>query len=146
LSSPFNPFAASYPARATAAACEMFVNATRRYGKPDFGIERTEIAGESVPVVEEVVLSRPSGDLLRCRRTGPVAEARNGPAGLMVPPMRGHLARSHRGTREALLPTQGVYVPGWIDAREVPPERGGVGVDDYAEYVVEFCRVLEREH
>ena len=46
LSSPFNPFAATYPARATAAACEMFVDATRRYGKPEFAIQHTEIAGQ----------------------------------------------------------------------------------------------------
>ena len=48
LRNPFNPFAAALPVRATAAACDMFVDATKRYGKPEFGIEETEISGETV--------------------------------------------------------------------------------------------------
>ena len=146
LSSPFNPFASSYPARATAAACEMFVNATRRYGKPEFGIATTEIAGESVPVVEEVALSRPFGDLLRFRRTGPVAEGRNDPAVLMVAPMSGHFATLLRGTVEAMLPKHEVYVTDWVDAREVPVACGSFDLADYTDYIVEFCRHLAREH
>ena len=43
LRNPFFPFATSLPARATAAACDMFVNATKRYGKPEFGLNVTEM-------------------------------------------------------------------------------------------------------
>jgi poly(3-hydroxybutyrate) depolymerase len=146
LSSPFNPFAATYPARATAAACEMFVNATRRYGKPEFGIETIEIGGEIVPVVEEVVLAKPFCNLLRFRRTGPVAAARNDPAVLMVAPMSGHFATLLRGTVQAMLPEHEVYVTDWIDAREVPLARGAFDLEDYTDYMIEFCRVLWREH
>ncbi|HET7410669.1 MAG TPA: polyhydroxyalkanoate depolymerase [Paracoccaceae bacterium] len=146
LSSPFNPFAATYPARATAAACEMFVDATRRYGKPAFGIEKTEIAGERVPVVEEVVLSRPFGNLLRFRRTGPGAQARNDPAVLMVAPMSGHFATLLRGTVEAMLPKHEVYVTDWADARQVPLARGAFDLADYTDYITGFCRHLAREH
>ena len=37
---PFNPYSMTLHARTAAAACEMFVHATRRYGKPEFGIEQ----------------------------------------------------------------------------------------------------------
>jgi poly(3-hydroxybutyrate) depolymerase len=146
LSSPLNPFSTTYPARATAAAFEMFVNATRRYGKPEFGIESTEISGETVPVVEEVVLARPFCNLLRFRRTGRGAEARNDPAVLMVAPMSGHFATLLRGTVEAMLPTHDIYVTDWIDAREVPLAQGAFDLADYTDYVTEFCRFLAREH
>ncbi len=145
LSSPFNPFAATYPARATAAACEMFVNATRRYGKPDFAIDKTEIAGQSVPVVEEVVLSKPFCNLRHFRRLGPVAEARNDPKVLMVAPMSGHFATLLRGTVEAMLPKHEVYVTDWIDARDVPVAGGSFDLADYTDYIIEFCRFLARD-
>ncbi len=64
LRNPFFPFASCLPARTTAAACDMFVNATRRYDKPEFGIDETEVAGMIVPVVEDVVLEQPFCDLI----------------------------------------------------------------------------------
>jgi poly(3-hydroxybutyrate) depolymerase len=142
LTSPFNPFATSYPARATAAACEMFVNATRRYGKPDFGIAETEVMGETVPVTEEVVLCLPFCNLVRFRRVSPIVAARNDPKVLIVAPMSGHFATLLRGTVEAMLPEHDVYITDWIDAREVPLARGAFGLDDYVDYVIEFCRLL----
>ncbi len=142
LRNPFFPFAASLPARATAAACEMFVNATRRYGKPDFGIHETEVTGEHVPVVEEVVLEKPFCRLTHFRRDGAVAEARNDPKVLMVAPMSGHFATLLRGTVEAMLPEHEVYITDWIDARDVPLSAGAFDLDDYTDYVTEFCRFL----
>jgi poly(3-hydroxybutyrate) depolymerase len=142
LTSPFNPFAASYPARATAAACEMFFNATRRYGKPDFGIHETEVMGETVPVVEDVVLSRPFCDLVRFRRISPIVAARNDPKVLIVAPMSGHFATLLRGTVEAMLPEHDVYITDWTDARGVPLAQGTFGLADYVDYLIEFCRHL----
>ncbi len=142
LTSCFNPFAQTYPARATAAACEMFVNATRRYGKPEFGIDETEVMGERVPVVEEIVAERPFCNLVRFRRASPIAEARNDPKLLMVAPMSGHFATLLRGTVEAMLPEHDVYVTDWIDAREVSLAQGSFGLADYVDYVMDFCRFL----
>ncbi len=139
LTSPFNPFATSYPARATAAACEMFVDATRRYGKPDFGISETEVMGERVPVAEEVVLGRPFCNLVRFRRISPIVAARSDPKVLIVAPMSGHFATLLRGTVEAMLPEHDVYVTDWIDAREVSLAQGKFGLDDYVDYVIDFC-------
>jgi poly(3-hydroxybutyrate) depolymerase len=142
LRNPFFPFAASLPARATAAACEMFVDATRRYAKPEFGIGETEVSGEVVPVVEEVVLSRPFGNLLHFRRDGVVAEARNDPKVLMVAPMSGHFATLLRGTVEAMLPEHEVYITDWADARGVPLSEGSFDLADYTDYITDFCRFL----
>ena len=142
LTSPFNPFATSYPARATAAACEIFVNATRRYGKPDFGIAETEVMGETVAVTEDVVLSKPFCNLVRFRRLSPIVAARNDPKVLIVAPMSGHFASLLRGTVEAMLPEHDVYITDWRDARDVPLAHGPFGLDDYVDYVIEFCHLL----
>ena len=59
IRNPFNPMAATYGSRAISAALEMFINATRRYGKPAFGIDEVMVDGVATPVVEEVVWSAP---------------------------------------------------------------------------------------
>ena len=145
LRNPFFPFRDALPVRATAAACEMFVNATRRYGKPDFGIEETEVAGETIPLVEEVVLSKPFCDLLHFRRDSANVEARNDPKVLMVAPMSGHFATLLRGTVEAMLPDHDVYITDWIDARDVPIAEGRFDLADYTDYITDFCRFLSAE-
>ena len=69
LRNPFYPFSSSLPARTTAAACEMFINATRRYAKPEFGITETTVSGKIAPVTEEVVLDKPFCKLLHFKRS-----------------------------------------------------------------------------
>ena len=145
LLSPYNPFAMSYPARATAAACEMFVNATRRYGKPEFGIDETEVMEEIVPVVEEIVVDKPFGKLLHFKRDHPIVHARNDPKVLIVAPMSGHFATLLRGTVEAMLPEHEVYITDWVDARDVPLSDGQFDLAGYSEYVMEFCRYLAKD-
>ncbi|MEM7212037.1 MAG: polyhydroxyalkanoate depolymerase [Pseudomonadota bacterium] len=145
LLSPYNPFSMSYPARATAAACEMFVNATRRYGKPEFGIEETEVMEEIVPVVEEVVVDKPFGKLVHFKRDHPIVHARNDPKVLIVAPMSGHFATLLRGTVESMLPEHEVYITDWVDARDVPLTDGQFDLADYSEYVMEFCRFLAKD-
>ncbi|MEM6546721.1 MAG: polyhydroxyalkanoate depolymerase [Pseudomonadota bacterium] len=145
LRNPFFPFSHSLSARATAAACEMFVNATRRYGKPDFGIEEAEVSGELVPVIEDVVLEKPFGDLLHFRRDATLAKARNDPKVLIVAPMSGHFATLLRGTVEAMLPEHEVYITDWTDARDVPLAAGRFDLADYTDYITEFCEFLSKD-
>lgn len=145
LTSPFNPFAMSYPARATAAACEMFVDATRRYEKPVFGIEEAEVMGETVPVVEKAVMEKPFCRLVHFRRDHPIAQARNDPKVLIVAPMSGHFSTLLRGTVEAMLPEHEVFITDWVDARDVPVGKGSFGLADYTDYLIDFCRFLAVE-
>ncbi len=142
LKNPFNPFSQTLPARVTAAACEMFVHATKRYGKPEFGIAETEVQGEPVAVAEEVVAERPFCRLLHFRRESVIAEVRNDPKVLVVAPMSGHFATLLRGTVEAMLPEHEVYVTDWTDARDVPLTEGRFDLADYTDYVTEFCEIL----
>ncbi|MEO1695216.1 MAG: polyhydroxyalkanoate depolymerase, partial [Pseudomonadota bacterium] len=43
--SPFNPFASTPIAKQVAAACDVFESITRRYGKPEWGLDTTKIFG-----------------------------------------------------------------------------------------------------
>ncbi len=145
IRNPFNPMASSYGSRAVSAALEMFINATRRYGRPAFGIEETTVDGEAVPVVEEVVWSGPFCNLLHFRRDGAVVAARNDPRVLLVAPMSGHYATLLRGTVRDMLPTHDVFITDWVDAREVPLGKGSFDLDDYTDYLVEMIERLSEE-
>ncbi len=140
LRNPLNPAAATFGARAAAAAFEMFVNATRRYGKPEFGIDEVDIDGEAHAVTEEIVHSLPFCDLLHFRREG--CEGRNDPKVLIVAPMSGHFATLLRGTVEKMIVEHDVYITDWIDARNVPLSAGRFDLDDYIDYLIEFCQLL----
>ena len=144
LSNPLNPVSVTLPARTTAAALEMFVNATRRYGKPEFGIEEVEIDDRPHAVHETVVLEKPFCRLLHFRREGARTNGHSDPAVLIVAPMSGHFATLVRGTVEAMLPEHEVYVTDWVDAREVPVAEGSFDLEDYTDYIAEFCRLLHR--
>ncbi len=145
LRNPVNPLSETLGFRASAAAFEMFVNATRRYGKPEFGIESVELSGEVAPVEEEVVLRKPFCDLLRFRRRSTLAQARNDPRVLVIAPMSGHFATLLRGTVEAMLPEHDVYITDWVDARNVPLSRGKFDLEDYVDYLREFCEFLAQD-
>jgi poly(3-hydroxybutyrate) depolymerase len=145
LGNPFNPMAATYGSRAVSAALEMFINATRRYGRPAFGIEETVIDGAAVPVVEEVALSRPFCNLLHFRREGEAAERRRDPRVLMVAPMSGHYATLLRGTVRDMLPNHDVYITDWTDAREVALAHGEFDLDDYTDHLIEMIEHLSQD-
>ncbi|WP_097930596.1 polyhydroxyalkanoate depolymerase [Monaibacterium marinum] len=142
LSSPFNPMSTSYQARASAAACEMFINATRRYAKPEFGIKTVVTDGKTLDVVEQIELELPFCNLLHF--TKPDAPADQTPV-LIVAPMSGHYATLLRGTVTQMLPDHDVYITDWVDARDVPVTAGDFDLDDYTDYVMELCRYLARK-
>lgn len=146
LRNPFNPFADSLPARTTAAAFEMFVNATRRYGKPEFQISGIEVGGQPVEIVEEDVVELPFCNLLHFRREGASVDDRDDQPVLIVAPVSGHFATLLRGTVEAMLPEHDVYITDWIDARNVPLSDGHFDLSDYMDYVRQFCGFLYEKH
>lgn len=139
-----NPAAYTPPARAFSAALDMFERATRRYGKPEWGINETIVDGVSVPVTIEAVREKAFGTLLRFRRHewALPEERRDDPRVLIVAPLSGHYATLLRGTVEAMLPEHDVYVTDWADARTVPLTEGRFGLEEYTDYVTEFIRLL----
>lgn len=142
---PINTMPGNIGTRAVSAALEMFINATRRYGKPEFGISMTSVDGLETPIVEDVVWSRPFCDLLRFRRASAAAQARRDPKVLIVAPMSGHYATLLRGTVQAMLPEHDVYITDWVDAREVAISEGRFDLDDYTDYVMDMIRHMSAD-
>lgn len=141
--SAFSPVAYTPMGKAVAAACEVFENVTRRYRKPEWGIDETKIFGLPVAVEPEVVRSKLFCDLLHFKRDE-TAEAgkRYDPKVLIVAPLSGHYATLLRGTVKAMIPEHDVYVTDWRDARLVPALYGGFDLDDFIDYVMEFIRFI----
>ena len=138
---PFNPLAVTPFGRNVAAGAELFERMTRRYGKPVFALNETSVDGVAHEVLEEIVWSRPFGNLLHfVRPTVPDAERQ--PKLLIVAPMSGHYATLLRGTVEAFLPTHNVYITDWADARMIPLAAGRFDLDDYIDYIRDMLRAL----
>jgi poly(3-hydroxybutyrate) depolymerase len=139
---PFNPLSMTPFGKSIAAAVDVFEGITRRYGKPEWDIENTLIDGMSVPVRAETVAHKPFCNLTHFSKDEWVANRFDDPKVLIVAPMSGHYATLLRGTVEAMLPEHDVYITDWIDAREIPVTEGRFDLDDYIDYVIEFCRFL----
>ena len=141
LKNPANPLSYTPYGKAMAAGCELFERTTRRYGKPAFGLDTTEINGREVEVSERVVWRKPFCNLLHFDRILPRGVGPQ-PKLLIVAPMSGHYATLLRGTVETFLPTHEVYITDWVDAREVPLTEGSFDLDDYIDYIIDICRLL----
>ncbi|MEO0320943.1 MAG: polyhydroxyalkanoate depolymerase [Pseudomonadota bacterium] len=138
---PLFPLSYTRFGRTVAAGAEMFERTTRRFAKPEFGLDRTLIDDREVAITEEVVLEKPFCRLLRFKRD----TKRNDPKLLIVAPMSGHHATLLRGTVEALLPHHDVHITDWIDARHVPLTDGKFNLDSYMDYVIDFISALGSE-
>jgi poly(3-hydroxybutyrate) depolymerase len=137
-SSPYNPLAETWFGRSVAASAEIVARLTQNYGKPAFGLKTTQAGNETVTVNEEILVRKPFCQLLHFHRD----TSRRDPKLLIVAPMSGHFATLLRGTVEALLPEHDVYITDWVDSREVPLIEGNFDLDDYVDYLIEFCRYL----
>jgi poly(3-hydroxybutyrate) depolymerase len=137
-SSPHNPLSDTWFGKSVSASAEIMARLAQNYAKPAFGLKTTPIGNEQVAVNEEILLAKPFGRLLRFRRD----TDRKDPKVLLVAPMSGHYATLLRGTVEALLPEHDVHITDWADAKEVPSREGNFDLDDYVDYIIEFCRYL----
>ena len=137
-SSPYNPLTDTWIGKSVAASAEIMARLTQSYMKPSFDLPTTQVDGQTVAVNEEILLRKPFCNLMRFRRD----TLRHDPKVLVVAPMSGHFATLLRGTVEALLPEHDVHITDWVDAREVPLSMGNFDLDDYIDYVIEFCRYL----
>ena len=140
---PINPLAHTTYGKSVAAAMELFERSTRRYGRPEWGIDSTLVGGERVPVTVKTVWERPFCRLLHFERTFKHVPKRPQPKMLIVAPMSGHYATLLRGTVEAFLPNHEVYITDWRNARSVPVAEGRFDLDDYIDYVISMLHMLE---
>ncbi|HEY8334159.1 MAG TPA: polyhydroxyalkanoate depolymerase [Tardiphaga sp.] len=139
---PLNPFSHTDFGKSVAAGCELFERTTRRYGKPEWGLDDTEVNGVRTPIEIRSVWEKPFCRLLYFDRKHPRPLRAPQPRVLIVAPMSGHYATLLRGTVEAFLPTHEVYITDWADARMVPIAEGRFDLEDYIDYVIEMLHAL----
>ncbi|MDB5568461.1 MAG: polyhydroxyalkanoate depolymerase, intracellular [Tardiphaga sp.] len=139
---PLNPLSHTEFGKSVAAGCEVFERTTRRYGKPEWGLNDTEVNGVRTPIEIRSVWEKPFCRLLYFDRKHPRPLRAPQPRVLIVAPMSGHYATLLRGTVEAFLPTHEVYITDWTDARMVPLAEGRFDLDDYVDYVIEMLHAL----
>jgi len=141
-SDPRNPWAGTPMARTMAASFEMFNDATKRYGRPEFGIDIIEAHGRPAAVRQEIAMEKPFCRLLHFRRYGEGCGEGKDPKVLLVAPMSGHFSTLLRGTIEKMLESHDVYLTDWRDARNVPLTEGQFDLEDYVEYLIEFLQFM----
>ncbi len=126
------------PLRRVGAWNEVLSSARLTHVRPDFEITSVATPDGEVTVHEEVALATPFARLVHFRKD----TASPGPAMLLVAPLSGHFATMLRATVRALLADHDVYVTDWRNARDVPVEMGGFGLDDYTEHLIRFIRFI----
>lgn len=108
---------------------------------PTFDLKQTTINGQTIPVTEEILVSKPFGDLIHFKcETGNVV--RNVPKVLIVAPISGHKSTILRDTVRELLPDSDVHIIDWKDAREVPIQEGQFDLAKYMDYVQDFIHKI----
>ena len=120
------------------AGFEMISRFQLTHSRPDFGISTVRVGNRDVPVVEEVALSLPFGNLLHFRKDVDTAQ----PKVLVVAPLSGHFATLLAKTCATLLGDHDVYITDWANARDVPLEAGRFGVDEYVDYIIRFVEEI----
>jgi len=141
LNNPSNPFGYSSMGPMVAAGLEVFAHASAPRGKPEFGIAEVLVDKQTVAVDEDISVRKPFGQLKHFRKEGVTGQE---PL-LIVAPMSGHYATLLRGTVQRMLPKHDVFITDWRDAKLVPASEGSFDLDDYIDYLIEFCEaVLEK--
>jgi len=125
-------------ARRAAAACKVMELAQVTHQRPPWRIHSVVVAGQQVPVVEEVVHTTPFATLLRFAKPGAPVQ----PKVLVVAPMSGHFATLLRDTVHTVLQDHDVYVTDWHNVREVPLAAGRFGLDEYTQHIIDFLATL----
>lgn len=126
-------------ARRLFALAETFDKSTITHKRPPYGIDEVLCGNAMTPVVEDVALALPFGDLLHFAKP---EVATPQPRVLVVAPLSGHFATLLRNTVETLLRDHDVYITDWKNARDVPLSAGKFGLDEYIDYVTRFLQEI----
>lgn len=127
---------ANYFFRSLAAGAEIVSRAHLIHERPPYGIKTAMVGGQSVPVVEQVALAMPFGDLLHFHKPGVTGQ----PRVLLAAPMAGHFATLLRNTVQTLLADHDVFITDWKSGRDVPLSDGRFGTDEYIDHLLAFFR------
>lgn len=137
--SPYYPWAHTPYAVTMKATLEIMERITRKYSKPEFGIEEVKVDGVSYDIEQVTIAQESFCKLLHFKK---LQIKKKLPKLLIVAPMAGHNATLLRGTVEGLLPYCDIYITDWIDAAQVPLSEGSFSMDEYIDYVIEFLQIL----
>ncbi|MDX2479854.1 MAG: polyhydroxyalkanoate depolymerase [Desulfuromusa sp.] len=145
--SPFNPLAYTPLGKSAYAASELLETLTRRYQKPEWKLPKTLINNAEVKVTPKEVFRKPFCHLVHFKRdtrqfNKAVGKDKIQPRVLIVAPMSGHYATLLRGTVEALLPDNEVFITDWIGARDVSITKGKFDLNDYIDYLIEMMEFI----
>jgi len=135
----FNPISYTEFGRKMAASCSLLERMTRKFSKPDFGIDDVEIDGKIYQVQEKVIRRRTFCRLLNFKKKNLSVKQEKL---LLVAPMSGHYATLLRGTVKGLLPYYDVYITDWSNAQDIPINKGTFDLDDYINYIINFIEVI----
>jgi poly(3-hydroxybutyrate) depolymerase len=124
--------------RRQSALCEMVMRSRLIHRRPAFGIDSVQVGSRTVGIREEPVLSTPFGRLTHFGKETP----RDEPRVLLVAALAGHFSTLMRDTVHTLVADHDVYLAEWNNARDVPPDLGRFGLDDYIAHLVQFLEEL----
>lgn len=136
LRAPFNPLSETTLGRNLLAASDVFEALTRRYGKPEWNLEEKTIDGEAVSFEPRSVWRSPWCQLVKFEPSVPAKKEL--PKVLIVAPLSGHFATLLRGTVEAFVQDNDVYITDWVDAKNVPLSEGRFDLDNYIDHIREM--------
>ncbi len=141
--SPTNPISDSPMGRSMLAGIEMFERLTRRYAKPEFGIQSISLNDKPFNVSQQTVFKLPFCNLERFTLEGlSKTQQKARQKLLLVAPMSGHYSTLLRGTVETMLEQFDVYITDWVDARKVPTSQGQFDLSNYVDYVIEILEFM----
>ena len=129
------------PARNVLAANRVAKSWRLSHERPNFRIERLTSDGtRAIAVRERVVAETPFASLMRFVKVPRSSSTQ--PKVLIVPGLAGHFATLTRDTIGTMLRDHDVHVVDWKNARDVPPEEGRFGLDEYIEHLISFLEAI----
>src|SRR4249920_2419328 len=120
------------------AAYELIARAGLTHERPAYGINSVMIENREVAVREKVVQATAFGTLLHFKKDTALAQ----PRVLLVAPLSGHFATLLRATVRTMLIEHDVFITDWHNARDISPDDGLFGFDDYISHLIRFLEAI----
>ena len=120
------------------AAYELIGRAGLTHERPAYGIDSVRVENREVAVREKVVQATAFGTLLHFKKNSVLAQ----PRVLLVAPLSGHFATLLRATVRTMLVEHDVFITDWHNARDISPDDGLFGFDDYVGHLIGFLEAI----
>lgn len=126
---------------------EMVERSTKIFDQPEWGFHDIKRGQTTLHLEHEVIMETPFCTLSRFNRYKKGKPyGLHDPKVLMVAPMSGHYATLLRDTVRAMSAWHEVYITEWKNVRDIPLDYGDFTQATYVEHLLEFMKLLGREH